>query len=532
MGESLKGLGYGKRRLIGEIIKNTWGVEDPYEKKLDLNEILYLIQEMEEEEGKKHLQETYSIKRGFNVFRMFAQHLLYRNLANYDSMVLMTSEKGTGKSSAAIMLARQWCQLLGIRFDPNRHLAYTNRDVMEKIDMLNKFEPLVADESVRFASSADWAKADSKELRKKIAEVRTKHLLFILCFPLKIYKMEKNYLESFVNYWCLTGDTKIITRDVNGIIRNTPIKNINKFNPEILSYNIKTKEYEFKKYDKKIKTKKDAEVFELELENGLKIKCTEDHPFLTQRGWVRLKDLTHDDKIEVKTKTCKFCKEKFIPKKQQQIYCCKKCNDAFNIRTYRQKEYNKKYRELNREDNKKRCSERYYNNREDCLKTAKIYRTKNKDKINMYAKNYRNNNIELLRQRDKKYRENNYEHYRKCKQKNWKKYRENNINFKLRENLRNAMRRVLKYQQTKKTHPIFKYLGCSVEEFKEYISKQFKPGMSWKNWGKDSWHIDHIKPCSHFDLTKESERYKCFNYNNQQPMWASENWSKGDRYVG
>ena len=108
MGESLKGLGYGKRRLIGEIIKNTWGVEDPYEKKLDLNEILYLIQEMEEEEGKKHLQETYSIKRGFNVFRMFAQHLLYRNLANYDSMVLMTSEKGTGKSSVAIMLARQW----------------------------------------------------------------------------------------------------------------------------------------------------------------------------------------------------------------------------------------------------------------------------------------------------------------------------------------------------------------------------------------------------------------------------------------
>ena len=58
------------------------------------------------------------------------------------------------------------------------------------------------DESVRFASSADWAKSDSKELRKKLAEVRTKHLLFVLCFPLKIQKMEKNYLESFLNYWC------------------------------------------------------------------------------------------------------------------------------------------------------------------------------------------------------------------------------------------------------------------------------------------------------------------------------------------
>lgn len=50
-------------------------------------------------------------------------------------------------------------------------------------------------------SSADWNKTDSKELRKKLAEVRTKHLMFILCFPLKVQKMEKNYLESFVNYW-------------------------------------------------------------------------------------------------------------------------------------------------------------------------------------------------------------------------------------------------------------------------------------------------------------------------------------------
>jgi len=104
-------------------------------------------------------------------------------------------------SSAAIMMARRWCKLIGIRFNPKRHLAYSNSDVREKIDMLKPFEPLVADESVRFASSADWNKTDSKELRKKLAEVRTKHMLFILCFPLKIAKMEKTYLDSFVNYW-------------------------------------------------------------------------------------------------------------------------------------------------------------------------------------------------------------------------------------------------------------------------------------------------------------------------------------------
>jgi len=199
----------------------------------------------------------------------------------------------TGKSSAAIMMAREWCRLLGIRFDPARHIAYNNADVMRKIDNLNKFEPIVADEAIRFASSAEWAKKENKELKKKLAQVRTKHLLYILCFPLKIYKLEKNYLESFVNYWCLTGDTKIITKDKFGSIRRTPIKNINNyFAKEILTYNIEKNIYEFKEYEKKIKTKKEAEIYELELVNGLKIKCTEDHPFLTQRGWVRLKDLT------------------------------------------------------------------------------------------------------------------------------------------------------------------------------------------------------------------------------------------------
>jgi hypothetical protein len=50
-------------------------------------------------------------------------------------------------------------------------------------------------------SSSDWARRENKDLKKKLAQVRTKHMLYILCFPLKITKLEKNYLESFTNYW-------------------------------------------------------------------------------------------------------------------------------------------------------------------------------------------------------------------------------------------------------------------------------------------------------------------------------------------
>ncbi len=73
-------------------------------------------------------------------------------------------------------------------------------------------------------------------------------------------------------------------------------------------------------------------------------------------------------------------------------------------------------------------------------------------------------------------------------------------------------------------------LGCSIQEYKLHLEKQFKPGMSWGNHGNNGWHIDHIRPCASFDLSKEKEQLKCFNYKNTQPLWATENLIKGDKY--
>lgn len=70
-------------------------------------------------------------------------------------------------------------------------------------DIINvsKNDNYIANNYVIHNSSADWAKKQNKNLKKKLAQVRTKHLLYILCFPLKIVKLEKTYLESYVNYW-------------------------------------------------------------------------------------------------------------------------------------------------------------------------------------------------------------------------------------------------------------------------------------------------------------------------------------------
>lgn len=44
-------------------------------------------------------------------------------------------------------------------------------------------------------------------------------------------------------------------------------------------------------------TQKETEVFEVTLADGRSVKATADHPILTRRGWVQIKDLRGDDEI-------------------------------------------------------------------------------------------------------------------------------------------------------------------------------------------------------------------------------------------
>jgi hypothetical protein len=77
-----------------------------------------------------------------------------------------------------------------------------------------------------------------------------------------------------------------------------------------------------------------------------------------------------------------------------------------------------------------------------------------------------------------------------------------------------------------------KYVDYSVEELKIHLENKFREGMSWDNYGE--WHIDHIKPKSLFNITDvNSDAFKeCWSLNNLQPLWASDNCSKGNRFIG
>lgn len=73
-------------------------------------------------------------------------------------------------------------------------------------------------------------------------------------------------------------------------------------------------------------------------------------------------------------------------------------------------------------------------------------------------------------------------------------------------------------------------LGCTIADFKLYIEKEFVEGMTWDNWGRCTWHLDHKIPLSKFDLTNRQELLRAVHYTNLQPMWAKENLEKAAKF--
>ena len=70
-------------------------------------------------------------------------------------------------------------------------------------------------------------------------------------------------------------------------------------------------------------------------------------------------------------------------------------------------------------------------------------------------------------------------------------------------------------------------LGCSWDQFKLHIEKQFTKGMKWSN--RQLWHIDHIIPLASANTVEELE--KLSHFSNLRPLWAVENIQKRDKIV-
>jgi hypothetical protein len=152
---------------------------------------------------------------------------------------------------------------------------------------------------------------------------------------------------------------------------------------------------------------------------------------------------------------------------------------------------------------------------------------KNKEKIRLENnKRYKRCRRRYIEQNKKWYKDNRDElrgYYRRRRRNLYN----TDINFKLKSILRTRLYHALR--GIRKKHDTMELIGCELSTLKEHLESQFKPGMSWENYG--DWHVDHIRPCSSFDLTKNEEQQKCFHYSNLQPLWAHENLKKSNFIV-
>jgi len=134
-----------------------------------------------------------------------------------------------------------------------------------------------------------------------------------------------------------------------------------------------------------------------------------------------------------------------------------------------------------------------------CRKCYKDYRVDNKHKIRKYKTAYRRNRLRT------------------------------DSNYRLCSNLRCRLNKALAGKN--KSASTLTLLGCSIEELKQHL-QQTAIKNGYKDFDIESYsgleyHVDHIKPCSSFNLEDPEEQRQCFNWSNLQILTAHDNLKKG-----
>ena len=96
--------------------------------------------------------------------------------------------------------------------------------------------------------------------------------------------------------------------------------------------------------------------------------------------------------------------------------------------------------------------------------------------------------------------------------------------YKIYQNIIARINIIYKINKIQFTNTYLEIIGCTFEQLEKYITGKLKDKMTFDNYGE--WEIDHIIPVSSFDFTVRDNIWKCFHYNNLQPLWFKENREK------
>jgi len=193
--------------------------------------------------------------------------------------------------------------------------------------------------------------------------------------------------------------------------------------------------------------------------------------------------------------------------------------------------YKKREQEEHPERVRKRKRKTYDKNSESILEKKKIYFIENKDKIIKHRKDRYQRDRENILQKGREWRQANpdkikmYLKSRRGKARIYERERYKKPQVKINRNMKHLIWCSLKGRKEGKSWKSL--VNYSLEELMSHLESLFIAGMTWDNYGK--WHIDHVTPVSIFSIQSydDKEFKECWALENLQPLWASDNQSKG-----
>jgi hypothetical protein len=208
-----------------------------------------------------------------------------------DMIVGITGFKGVGKTTLALDLTYKYLTMfkpeIDFKNELHRFIAFDPEQI--KNNLLNEEDglPLIADEAVQWMMAEDWAKAESRILKKLFTLARLKHRIVFVCIP-EFFWIDRKYREDMILFWIhvvgrgmgviFTLDTKIGAKDKWHREEFEKISSFNVFTPPEKIINIYRKHpcffdgIKFNKIDENIYNKY------LKLRNEALMKAGEEKP--------------------------------------------------------------------------------------------------------------------------------------------------------------------------------------------------------------------------------------------------------------
>jgi len=139
---------------------------------------------------------------------------------------------------------------------------------------------------------------------------------------------------------------------------------------------------------------------------------------------------------------------------------------------------------------------------------------------------WRQANRERVRERDNAYRAANPDKVRRTAKRHYERVKGNPA-YRLKAAIKAGIHSRL--TKGKSGVSTFDALGYSLDDLKSALEARFQPGMTWENYGKGGWEIDHIFPLSALPCNSihDPNFRRVWALSNLRPLWASENRSKG-----